>query len=299
MTSIADFIKAPKNDVLSHLELGMRYSSYVLWAGFFIPGFPEPDNRCFSSVKLKEQIIEYTRLRINSKKDVQSLFALSIKEAIADNIETLEGVLNINLSEKCGSPSEFVETVQKSIEKYSDKIRVRPILGMDGGNRTHFFLTETFLECGLFDGLYVYGTEITENPEKFKRFFDFAKKYNLETKLHTDPLKNVDDFMQTMSLLMPSHIIHPDKIVNDKECLKVLVDNDVKTIVSPRPVITKGYDTLKKAQILRTLLDSGVNAYISTEDMLFNNQSISMFASDLCNTGLFTKDEMLQIIAKK
>ena len=42
MISVTDFVSLPKVDAHNHLNLGMRYASYVPWAGF-IPDFAQDE----------------------------------------------------------------------------------------------------------------------------------------------------------------------------------------------------------------------------------------------------------------
>ena len=44
MVSVSEFKKRAKMDAHNHLNLGMRYASYVSWAGFYIPDFPRKLN---------------------------------------------------------------------------------------------------------------------------------------------------------------------------------------------------------------------------------------------------------------
>ncbi len=297
MTNIADFIKIQKKDIHNHLLLGMRYPSYVLWAGFYIPEISEAENANISNHRQK--IIDYTHMRITSKKDVQNLFALSIIEALADNVETLEGTININLAEKCGSPSEFALTISSLLEKYSDQISIKPVLGINTDSETKFFLAETFIERGLFQGLEVFGSDVIKNPEKYNNLLSFAKSYNLETKVHINSDSTADEILNMLDILFPSQIINADQLAKNDELLKFLSDNDLKVIISPNSNNSQNFNIEEKAQTLRIFCDKGIRSYICTGDILLHDKSISAFASDLCNTNIFSKDEMLEIITRK
>ncbi|WP_191016639.1 hypothetical protein [Treponema zioleckii] len=296
MTNIADFIKIQKKDIHNHLLLGMRYPSYVLWAGFYIPEVSEAENESISNHRQK--IIDYTHMRITSKKDVQNLFALSIIEALADNVETLEGTVNINLAEKCGSPSEFALTINSLLEKYSDQITIKPVLGVNTDSETKFFLAETFIERGLFHGLDIFGKDVIKNPEKYNNLLSFAKSYNLETKIHIEADSTPDEILKMLDVLFPSQIINADPLAKSDELLKFLSDNDLKVIISPTRMGATDNSIEEKAKTLRVFCEKGIRSYISTGNILLHDKSISAFASDLCNTNIFSKDEMIEIITR-
>lgn len=69
MTSVADFIKLPKKDFHSSLDLGMRYPSFVTWAGFYVPDFPEDGSPV--KIEMRSQVHEYTSMRIATEDDIK------------------------------------------------------------------------------------------------------------------------------------------------------------------------------------------------------------------------------------
>ena len=76
MISVTDFAALPKVDAHNHLNLGMRYASYVPWAGFYIPDFP----RKMSGLEEMHDVISmYTRTRPRTAKDAQDLITLSLR----------------------------------------------------------------------------------------------------------------------------------------------------------------------------------------------------------------------------
>ncbi len=128
MVSVSDFISLKKVDCHNHLNLGMRYASYVPWAGFQIPNFPRKMN---GLGEMHEVIGQYTRVRIATKKDVQDVITLAIQDAIADGITVLEGSVDLNFVNMCnGNPEEFCQMVEDIRKKFEGKIDLRPELGM-------------------------------------------------------------------------------------------------------------------------------------------------------------------------
>ena len=83
MSSVSDFVSHKKVEAHNHLNLGMRYASYVPWAGFYIPDFPK---KIYEGglTEMHKYIGEYTRPRVSSGKDAKDLITLSFQDAIAD-----------------------------------------------------------------------------------------------------------------------------------------------------------------------------------------------------------------------
>ena len=109
MRSVSEFISLPKVDAHNHLNLGMRYASYVTWAGFYIPDFPRPLN---GLGEMHEIIGQYTRPRTKTSQDVADLITLSVQDAIADGVAVLEGSVDINFVNHCGGVDNLLKLVQ-------------------------------------------------------------------------------------------------------------------------------------------------------------------------------------------
>ena len=99
MTSVADFIKLPKKDFHSSLDLGMRYPSFVTWAGFYVPDFPEDGSPV--KIEMRSQVHEYTSMRIATEDDIKKLLFLSISENLADNIIQTNAAIDSKLFQNC------------------------------------------------------------------------------------------------------------------------------------------------------------------------------------------------------
>ncbi len=298
MTSIADFIKLPKKDFHSNLDLGMRYPSYVTWAGFYMPGFPEDGSP--ATKDLCEQVKEYTQLRTGTEDDVQKLLALSLTEAKADNIIELNGAINYNLLRACDTPEKFVNVIEESAKKYSDNLKLNPFLAInaDEMNNDTVALASSLLGSHLFSGIYLYGQTLCTMPQKFSSFVQNAKEHNLKTEINVSAAKSSDDFMRILRTFLPDTVIQGDCMAKDKEILNFMGKNKITAVITPNPISAGKDNSINtKALYLRSFLDAGTDARLGTESILLFNESISQFASELCNTGNFTKEEICSILA--
>ncbi len=290
MTSVADFIKLPKADFHSTLNFGMRYSSYVIWAGFFIPDFPV--NNTDINKELKKEIEEYTFLRLGCQSDVQKLLLLSIAESLGDNIRQLEGAINIELLSRYGSVSSIAELLQTTRQKYKDQLELASFLSInsDTADKKTLILAQDFLKSGCFSGLYIYGKTLFEQPQNFKQIADSACLQNLKIKINAGE-SSLQELSALFKIFTPQTIVQADSFADSKEILSVLKQEKIKTVFTP------GAAAEQKAKSLRAFLDSGIDCALGTKSILLFNRSISQFASELCNTKVFTKEEMTKFVS--
>ncbi len=83
----------------------------------------------------------------------------------------------------------------------------------------------------------------------------------------------------------------------DKDILNFMKKNSIGAVITPvQDTLTTEHTIEMKATWLRNFLEAGIEAKLGTESILLFNRSVSQFASELCNTGLFTKDEMSSLI---
>lgn len=315
MTTISDFVKIPKTDSCKHLNTGMRYPTYTQWAGFMIPDFSDVAERKAGSEKdfaLRADVQMYTQTRIGSAHDILLLFCNSISESLSENIILMNGTVNVDFLSKCKDSTEFLETIKKTCEKYSEKIKVRPFLGIQSDNENNLPLATMLLESGVFAGIELYGTAFAETPEKFLSIFNTAHKMNLESRiscLGLRTLKNRDEIFEIMLNLHPTRLLNPNIAINNdnlqifkdgkiyKEVVDFIKDQNIQIEFSEAPVLS-GKKEEQKMRVIREFAENDISFSLCTEDMLYLNKSITEFAVDLCNSGVFSKEEITELILK-
>ena len=313
MVSISDFSKIPKIDSAKHLSSGMRYSAFIQWAGFLIPGFDEAAPTAAGSeadVALRREISSYTQTRGGSAHDILLLFCHAISESISDNVKLLNGTVNVDFLSKCKNATEFLDIVKETCDKYSDKIKVRPFLGIDTDNENNLPLAEMLLESGLFEGIELYGRTYAENPERFLSIFHRARRMGIESRICCfgfKTLKGQSEIIEILENLQPTHLMNPNIAINNdalrifengKICPEILAlghDTGIHLEFSPAPILS-GNKGEKKARVIREFAENNIPFSFCTEDTLYLNKSISEFAADLCNGGVFSKDEITELL---
>lgn len=306
MTSVADFIKLPKKDFHSSLDLGMRYPSFVTWAGFYVPGFPEDGSPV--KIEMRNQVHEYTSMRIATEDDIKKLLFLSISENIADNIIQTNAAIDSKLFQNCKKNCEFFLLLKTKIQKYSDHTKSDAFFSLDTDSADFrekklqfaksFLLNENSKE--LFRGIYFYGKNIlnlTENSTELKELIQTVKKNGLKIRVDLSSVDSANDFFKIFDFFEPDAIINADNAANFGEILAFLKKKSIQTVITPETQFKdKKMDFSEKAKKMRSFLEAGIETFLGTQSILLFNKSISQLASELCNTGLFTKEEMLSIL---
>ena len=316
MATISDFVKIPKIDSCKHLSTGMRYSSFVQWAGFLVPGFSEdkiqyPGTQ--ENLETRAEIEKYTYDRISSARDILLLFCRSISESESENVKDLYGTINVDFVSKCGDTNEFLEVVKKSAEKFSTKIKFHPFLGINSEKENNLTLGASLLDSGFFEGIELYGTNYAENPEKYLSIFSTARKMNLKSRiccLGFRPLKNRVEIFELLENFNPTHILNPNIALNNdglnifengklsKNLIDFVKNTNLKIEFSPAPLLS-GKKVREKTEFIRECAEKGLEISLCTEDSLFLNKSISEFSLDLCNAEIFSKEELESLISVK
>ena len=312
MTKIADFLELPKKDSCKHLSTGMSYPVFTHWAGFLIPDFSDEIKAGSAEyMSLKKNISAYTKERMGSAHDILLLFCHAISASVSENVKKLNGSLSIEYLSQCKNAAEFLDIITQAKEKYAGKINFRPFLGIDSDNENNIPLANMLLESGLFAGIDLYGKAFVENPEKFLSIFNSAHKLNMESRISCQGLKDLqsrDELFELMLNFRPSHLMNPNiGVCNDKlkifnngklypEIVDFIHDNNIHIEFSPAPMLSER-NAEKKVWAIREFAENDIDFSLCTEDVLFYGKSISSFSVDLCNMGVFTKEELEKIIS--
>lgn len=291
----------------------MRYSTFTQWAGFLIPDLDEnvPRNAgTDEDMALRHEINNYTQTRIGTPHDILLLFCHAISESISENVMRVNGTVNVDFLSKCKNATEFLDVVKQACSMYSDRITVRPFLGIDTDNENNLPLAEMLLESNYFDGIELYGTTYAENPERFLSIFKTAHKMGIESRiccLGFRTLKTQGEIIEILQNLQPTHLMNPNIAINNDalrifengkitpEIIALGHDSNLHLEFSPAPILS-GKKGAEKARVIREFAENDIPFSFCTEDMLHLNKSLSEFASDLCNAGVFSKEEITKRI---
>lgn len=299
MTSIADFIKLPKKDLLSSIDFGMRYPSFVLWSGFYLPDFPEDGSPV--SQMMQAQVREYTSLRIASPENLKKLLLLSITENLADSICQAHYSFNFDFFINCTKDRNFYSLLQKLVQKFTEKSKISLYLPVDASKISAENAGELFsaLERDVFEGVFFYGFDKNTAgclSKELSEVLNRSKNKGLNIKLDAGQYLPSDCLLKLLQCLTPDTLVNSEGACSSEEIIHFLQQNQIQAIITPQTELQYKNFMEEKAKKMRTLLEGGVKTLPATQSILFYNKSISQFAKELCSTGLFSKDEMISIL---
>ncbi len=297
MAKAIDFKSRPKKDAHNHLNLGMRYSKYVPWAGFSIPDFPR---KLTGLTEMHEILDEYTRPRSATGKDVEDLLTMTVETAIDDGVTILEGSADIGFVNKFGSVENFLMAVKEIKDKFKDKIDFRPELGM--GKTFDFTSIKKWapecIESGIFKSIDLYGPEVLDDLEKFKPLFKLAEKKGLKMKAHSGEFSDAKSVQAAVEFFDLQEVQHGIGAAKSKSVMKFLAENKIRLNVCPQSNVMLSAVKSLDVHPIRKLYDAGCNVTIATDDVLFFDRTVSEQCEDLVKIGMFSKEEILDILDK-
>ncbi len=295
MGLVDEFISHKKTEAHNHLNLGMRYDTYKVWAGFEIPNFPRKLN---GLSEMHEIIGQYTRPRAKTADDARNLFTMALKDAVADGITTLEGSVDLQFVGHCGGVKNFTTMIAEIRDMFADKIDFRPELGM-GKTFPQEKIQEwvpACLESCVFKSIDLYGPEVFEGLEPFKNIYELAGKLGIKRKAHVGEFSDAKSIAQFVEFFELDEIQHGIGAAGDSGVVKMLADNKIRCNVTPTSNVMLGAVPSLDKHPMRILADAGVPLTIGTDDLLFFNRTVSQQCADLVDCGLFTKEELFSIL---
>ena len=296
MANASDFLTLEKVDAHNHLNLGMRYASYVPWAGFYIPNFPRKMNGLGD---MHEVIWQYTRNRSATAKDVQDLITLSVKDAIADGVTILEGSCDISFVNHCnGSVDKYVELIDGIVKKFEGQIELRPELGMGKlFDKTKIDAwVPPLLESGIFKSIDLYGPEVEDGIDQFKYIYDLAGKLGIKKKAHVGEFSDAKSVRCFIEFFELDEVQHGIGAANDDSVLQFIKDRNIRCNVTPASNIMLSAVKSLEEHPIKKLVEFGIPVTICTDDLLFFNRSVSEQCADLINANVLTEEQVKSIL---
>ena len=298
MVNASDFLSLEKVDAHNHLNLGMRYASYVSWAGFYIPNFPRKMN---GLGEMHEVIGQYTRNRSATAKDVQDLITLSIQDAITDGVTILEGSCDIGFVNHCGgSVDAYIELIDKIVKKFEGQIDVRPELGMGKlFDKTKIDMwVKPLLESGVFKSIDLYGPEVEDGLDQFKYIYDMAGKLGIKRKAHVGEFSDAKSVKAFIEIFELDEVQHGIGAANDDSVLQFIKDRNIRCNVTPASnVMLSAVKSLEEHPI-KKMVEFGIPVTICTDDLMFFNRSVSEQCADLINANVLTEEQVRKILSE-
>ncbi|HHU35842.1 MAG TPA: adenosine deaminase [Treponema sp.] len=296
MKDLQDYIDHPKVDAHNHLNLGMRYASYLHWAGAPIPNFPRPLD---GLDEMHSIISNYTRPRCQTPDDVVDLVDMSINDAINDGVKILEGSIDIGFVIHFNEDTElFLRSITDIVNKYADKIEIRPELGLGktfDKDKISRWAPE-LIESRVFKSIDLYGPEVQNGIEEFKFIFDQAERLGIKKKAHVGEFSDAKSVRHFVEFFELHEVQHGIGAAQDDSVLKFLANQKIRCNVCPQSNLMLGAVPSLKDHPIKKMMDAGVRVSIGTDDLLFFGKTVSEQIFDLVSQGIITEKDAVQLL---
>ena len=195
-----------------------------------------------------------------------------------------------------------IEIFEGNIDKYIKKIEE-----IKQGNYTGEFIPELCLVRGrendnfykqIIDRGYFRSIDLVGNEklgvDGFTNIYRYAKDRGMNLRCHVgeyESSKFIEDAVDKLNL---DEIQHGLSMVEDKELMKKVRDNNIQVNLCPASNVALGR-VEDYSYPLRTMLDNNIKVTVNTDDLLLFDKTISQIFIDLYKTGLFTIEELNEI----
>lgn len=289
MRDIEYYRTRPKIDAHNHLNLGMRYASFLSWSGKPIPNFPR---KMDGLDEMHDVIGKYTRPRCHTQEDVVALIDMSIQDAIADGVTVLEGSIDIGfMVHYKGNTETFLRMASDFVSRYSDKIDIRPELGLgktfDKAKIAQW--APELIQSGVFTSIDLYGPEIEDGIEDFKEIFKLAERLGIKKRAHVGEFSDARSVRRFVEFFDLHEVQHGIGAAQDESVLRFLADRKVRCNVCPQSNYMLGAVKSLETHPIKAMLDAGVPVTVGTDDLLFFNRSVAEQIFDLVSLGVITE----------
>lgn len=295
MAGVQDFISLPKTDRLNYLGIGMRYASFVSWAGYEIPGFPGAVSNTYELIDnvIKNFIVP----RGFSGEDVHSVLSLAIQAAVEDNVRTLLGTIDFSMLSRLGNESLYKKVYARLEKRYSEKIKLIPefAFGPTVTNETILKHTPHIIQDNLFKSISFY-TGGPHDTETYKEIFMAAEKAGMARRALVTEMHSPREVINLIQAYHLTELMGGTHLAKDKDALKFLADNKIVVNVSPaRDVYFKAVSSYAEFPI-KPFLDAGVRLTINTCGLLVYQKTISEQCAALANAGAASVEELKALL---
>lgn len=282
----------PKSDLHIHSILSTRIERIEAWLGKSLP-------RPAARMSNLNDMITYAHVvlypHIMCREGFEFTAASALQEAIEDGITKLEMSLDMRfLAMYDAGPDGFLSFVSQLVASNKEKIDFRPEIGMskDRSAENQTRLATICIRSGLFSSIDLYGNEIAQPPELYRRLYADAKKQGLKLKAHVGEFAGPDLVSKTLDLLQLDEIQHGISAARSKALMERLRRDRIRLNVCPSSNVALGIVTDIMHHPIRTLVDNGVRVTINSDDPTIFGQSVSQEYLTLFRAGVFSAEEL-------
>ena len=290
-----DFKKVPKGDLHVHGILGCNRAEFKSTFNKEIPNFEIAVEFNDLAKFIKNNIIDISKERNNHIK----LIELTIKTAIHDGITIIALSIDYRTSifQFQNDINNFTKALIKLKNKYKNIITINYDLGISRNNykRNDSKIIKQLIDSHIFNGIDLYGDELSVPIRKFKSIYRYAEKNKLELKAHLGEYGSAEDIYKGIKILHLNTIQHGISIISNKKVIDFAKKKNIKFNVCPISNIKMGIVDNINNHPIRKMYDLGLKVTINTDDQLIFENSIFDEYLLLLQKNVFTAKELNNI----
>ena len=271
------FNKINKNEFHNHGILGTnRYFFKKNFPNWNLTHFKRSSDIISLSLYIKNNLIEITK----TKEGQLSLLEATIQTAISDGINTLD--ISVDYRSAIDFYHMNIDDYLRDLivlqKKYLSQIIVNYDLGISRNkyDKKHYHFIISLIRSKVFNGIDLYGDELSQKITVFKKIFRQAEAQNMVLKAHVGEFGTAKDVLKAIKKLHLNMVQHGISIVNSQKAMKYAKKKGIIFNVCPTSnIMLNRVDKIEHHPIKEMYL-FGLIITINTDDQLLFESSLLM-----------------------
>lgn len=228
------------------------------------------------------------------------LYELSILTAINDGVSIFDISLDYKTVYKLfdNSVENYINSLKELKEKYCSKINLNFDLGISRKSykKQDNLLIKKLIDSGMFNGIDLYGDELSRNISVFKKIYKYAKTKKLLLKAHVGEFGNAHSIKRAIKVLKLNVVHHGISIIENEKIMGYAKRKKIKFNVCVSSNLLMSRVKNIKNHPIRKMYDYGLLVTISTDDELIFSKSLFEEYLLLYKNNIFNIDELYNIL---
>lgn len=281
----------PKGELHNHGGLGMKFETIYKYTDKQIK---KPNENMYGIKGLDDFIFNEYINHIKTKNDFLWTIEETVKEAINDGITKLEASIDCHEILRFEDKNDFFNSIYSIVDKYNDKIEFKPEIGVAKSITDENLknLVPKLIESGVFRSIDLYGDEAITGFERYKDYYEYAKKKGLKLKAHAGEFLGANNVKEAVSVLNLDEIQHGFRAIEDEYVVDMIKERNIRLNICPTSnVYLKAIDNIKNHPA-KELFNKGVDISINTDDLIVFGSNVSEEYLMLYNNNIFSAEEL-------
>lgn len=283
----------PKTDLHAHAYISARIESLERRLGHALV---RPPRRMDGLGEFQEYLRQAIDPHVGNIQGAELAAAVAVADAIDDGVSVFEMSFDIWPAPHYPDGLDgYVRFLRSLVEKYQDRIRLRPELGISRRNPSNAALMDHAAEAvasAFFTSIDLYSTEDACAPEDVQPLYAQARAQGMMLKAHVGEFGSAEDVRRTVEVLDLDEVQHGIAAADSTEVMRWLADRGVRLNVCPTSNVMLGVVAELSEHPIRRLYDHGVTVTVNSDDLTVFGQSVSDEYLNLFRAGVFTAEEL-------